>query len=58
MDLIDFLLQAGADVNLKDVDGDTPILLAESPYVFERLIEAGGIAILSRIGRLLLIYLP
>ena len=45
MELIEYLLQVGADVNLRDPDGDTPLLVAESPYVFERLIEAGGLSI-------------
>ena len=44
MELIEYLLQVGADVNLRDPDGDTPLLVAESPYVFERLIEAGGLS--------------
>ena len=45
LDLIDYLIEVGADVNLRDGDGDTPLLLSESQYVFERLIQAGGMVL-------------
>ena len=33
-ELIRYLISIGADVNLKDNDGDTPILLCEEPEIF------------------------
>ena len=33
-ELIRYLISNGADVNLKDNDGDTPILLCEEPEIF------------------------
>mmetsp|Transcript_32154 Transcript_32154/g.54221 ORF Transcript_32154/g.54221 Transcript_32154/m.54221 type:complete len:84 (-) Transcript_32154:384-635(-) len=31
MEVINYLLSVGADVNLRDEDGDTPLLVCESP---------------------------
>jgi hypothetical protein len=42
MDLVKLLIAAGANVNLKDLDGDTPLLVCEQPDVFKVLVEAGA----------------
>lgn len=54
MELIEYLLQVGADINLRDVDGDTPLLLAETSAVFERLIQAGGMELMEMCSNFLL----
>lgn len=41
-DLIEFLLSSGADLNLRDIDGDTPLLVCEEPEIFELLIQHGA----------------
>jgi ankyrin repeat protein len=41
-DLIAFLLSNGADINLRDEDGDSPILVSEDPEIFEYLISQGA----------------
>jgi ankyrin repeat protein len=40
--LITALLAAGADINIEDVDGDTPLLVCEDPEVFELLLKNGA----------------
>ena len=40
--MIEFLIENGADVNLKDADGDTPILLCEDRSCFEVLEQNGA----------------
>jgi ankyrin repeat protein len=42
IDLVDFLLSHGANINLRDADGDTPILVCEEPQVFEFLVNRGA----------------
>ena len=42
MELIAYLLSNGADVHLKDLDGDTPLLVCEEPEVFQALVAAGA----------------
>lgn len=39
--MLKYLLSIGADINLRDEDGDTPILVAELPEVIE-LLKASG----------------
>lgn len=41
-ELIRYLISAGANVNLKDNDGDTPILLCEEPEIFTILKSYGA----------------
>ena len=41
-ELIRYLISNGADVNLKDNDGDTPILLCEEPEIFTILKSYGA----------------
>ena len=41
-ELIELLLSAGATVDLEDEDGDTPLLYAEEPEVFELLVQHGA----------------
>ncbi len=40
--LIDFLMSHGADLSLRDVDGDTPLLVCEDPEVYELLLRLGA----------------
>jgi len=41
-DLIKFLVTQGADVNLCDPDGDTPLLVCEDSETFELLVQCGA----------------
>ncbi len=41
-DLIEFLLQKGADVNIRDPDGDTPLLVVEEPEALGKLLSHGA----------------
>jgi hypothetical protein len=45
MEMMLFLIENGADVNLEDADGDTPILLAETRETFELLEKHGAILV-------------
>lgn len=45
--LLEFLIRNGANVNLRDSDGDTPILLCEDQACFE-LLEANGADLLAK----------
>ena len=40
--IIEYLVSHGADVNIRDEDGDTPLLVSETPEVFEALVAAGA----------------
>ena len=40
--IIHFLLSNGADINIRDGDGDTPLLFCETPEVFEVLVAGGA----------------
>lgn len=42
MELIKLLLAFGANVNIEDLDGDTPLLVCEDPDVFDYLIQSGA----------------
>jgi hypothetical protein len=42
MEVLEYLLSVGADVKLKDEDGDTPLLVCEEPAIFDRLVLAGA----------------
>lgn len=42
MEVLEFLLTVGGNVNLRDEDGDTPLLVSEKPEIFQRLIQAGA----------------
>lgn len=42
MELIRILLNAGAVVDIEDLDGDTPLLICEDPEVFELLMKSGA----------------
>lgn len=42
MDLIHFLVEQGANLELRDHDGDTPILVSEDPQIYELLIQLGA----------------
>ncbi len=42
IDLIKFLITSGANIHLRDLDGDTPLLVCEDPEVFKILVEAGA----------------
>lgn len=42
IELLEYLLSAGADINLRDNDGDTPLLICETPEVFEFLRAHGA----------------
>lgn len=42
MEVLEFLLSVGANVQLRDEDGDTPLLVSEKPEIFQRLIQAGA----------------
>jgi ankyrin repeat protein len=42
VDLIRYLVSRGANIELQDNDGDTPILVCETPEVFELLVELGA----------------
>lgn len=39
---IEFLINLGADVNIRDNDGDTPLLVAEAPATFDMLVKLGA----------------
>ncbi len=42
-EIIDFLVkEAGAIVDIRDTDGDTPLLFVEKPEVFELLVSLGA----------------
>lgn len=41
-ELIDFLIQKGADVNIRDPDGDTPLLVVEDGQTLEKLVSHGA----------------
>jgi hypothetical protein len=40
--ILEFLVSLGADVNIRDNDGDTPLLVAETPAAFEALVQFGA----------------
>ncbi len=40
--MIEFLLQKGADVNIRDPDGDTPLLVVEEPEALGKLLSHGA----------------
>lgn len=42
VDLIHFLVEQGANLELRDHDGDTPILVSEDPQIYELLIQLGA----------------
>jgi ankyrin repeat protein len=42
LDLLQYLVENGADVHLRDGDGDTPLLVCEDPIVIEALEKAGA----------------
>ena len=42
MEVLEHLLSVGANVGLLDEDGDTPLMVAETPEIFARLIAAGA----------------
>lgn len=42
LEVLEYLLSVGGDVNLKDEDGDTPLLVCEKPEIFQRLVTAGA----------------
>jgi ankyrin repeat protein len=42
IELVRYLLSNGADLNLKDEDGDTPILVCETIDMFDVLVNAGA----------------
>ncbi len=42
LELIEYLVSVGANVNLRDLDGDTPLLVCESAEVFELLRSKGA----------------
>lgn len=41
-EIIQFLVEFGADVNIRDNDGDTPLLITEKPDIFELLLKLGA----------------
>lgn len=42
MEILEYLLSVGANIALRDEDGDTPLLVSEKPEIFQRLIQAGA----------------
>lgn len=40
--MIEFLLSHGADIHIRDADGDTPLLVCEEPEIFELLLSVGA----------------
>ena len=42
MDVVELLLSTGANVNIKDSDGDTPLHFCEKPDIAQLLMLAGG----------------
>ena len=42
IELIEFLLQNGANIHLRDVDGDTPLLYCEDPSTLQLLLRYGA----------------
>jgi predicted nucleic acid-binding OB-fold protein len=41
-ELIELLISGGADLSLRDPDGDTPLLTCEEPEIFELLVRGGS----------------
>ena len=39
---MEYLLSVGANIELRDEDGDTPLLVCETPAIFQRLVAAGA----------------
>jgi ankyrin repeat protein len=42
VELLRFLLDHGGDANIRDLDGDTPLLVSEEPEIFNMLVAAGA----------------
>lgn len=40
--LIEYLLDNGANIHIRDIDGDTPLLMCEDPDIFELLLQHGA----------------
>eukprot|EP00124_Ichthyophonus_hoferi_P004543 Ihof_evm1s514 gene=Ihof_evmTU1s514 len=43
LDLLDYLLANGADPNIGDIDGDTPLHVCERPDIAKIIVKAGAI---------------
>lgn len=45
--MVKYLLEAGADVEIRNIDGDTPLFYAESTEMAELLIQEGKVNIMA-----------
>jgi len=42
IELVEFLISQGADVNIRDNEGDTPLYVAENIHIAQKLLDHGA----------------